>query len=593
MITYFPAGGNDGDWLGFDVLRSLAGVIEDATTVQQDSETLEEHKEEEAPLEIEEEVVSKKEERQSEDQMTVEKEPAPSSSTQVGLDDASATIENIENLENQRPTVQEEELFSLGMAATAAELPAAEEEQSSSSSNADAVIPEQEILTPELVITIEEAPRSVRDEAAATVAAGLGAAAAATSVSLPLSQGKPSEPLLDTPSSSSSQPLEPKKKRKGVDVVDSSKLGAKDLCALVLSLQESLTARESQLERQAQEAADAAAATAALLKKNEELVLSKAAVSEKDVEEMRKEFENRLTAAERKVATLTKERDALRKPKKGTINSEELLRQKDEEIRQIMEEGEALSKKQLTQETTMKQLRAKIKSLKEESESLISRLETEHTRSVSLEKDKEKMAADLAAAQERQVEQLAAERQHFERLLAEARTTAAVAEKKAEDAVKAGAARKLRDAEIKIEALEGTVEQLREELERKRAAADEREDLLSSEVAALQRRCVESEARLQELQSKLPEATAPLLQQLENMQVAAEYAAISAAETERALQNQFSMLKMKLKVLKLLLLRLKPVLLLQKNEFWQRKRSILLPELLLKKNIKSVSKQNR
>lgn len=527
--------------------------MEDATTARQDYEKTEED-ENGIGSEAEGDFFQK-EKRQSENKIlssTIpENEEAPmASSSQTAPPDPDSAINSVD-VEEQTFNVHQEEPSPLE------KTPRAESLNPKSGSHRDpeepfssvedvAVVSEKETATSAPVVESpvlnEETPRSVYDEAAATVAAGLEAAAAANGGgSFP--EGREEKTSKDpssthSSSSSSSQILQAKGSRKEAAFVDPSKMGAKDLRALVLSLQESLTTRESQLERQAQEAADAAVATAALTKKNEELVLAKAAVSEKDVEEMRKEFESRLTAAEKKVTALTKERDALRKPKKGVLNAEDLLKQKDEEIRQIMEEGEALSKKQLALETTMKQHRAKIKSLKEESESLVNRLEIEQKRTASLEKDKENMAADLAAAQERYVEQLAAERQHFERLLAEAKTAAAVAERKAEDAVKAGAARKFRDAEIKVEALEGTVEQLREELEKKRAAADQREDLLSSEVAELQRRCAESEARQQELQSRLPEATAPLLQQLEATHVAAEHAAASAAETERALQNQ-------------------------------------------------------
>lgn len=324
-----------------------------------------------------------------------------------------------------------------------------------------------------------------------------------------------------------------------LDELALKKMNIKDLRALVSSLQETLHAREAQLERQAQEAATAAMTVASLAQKNEELVLARAAVSEKDVEDMRMEFETRLAAAERKAAALAKERDELRRSSK-TNNMEGLLRQKDEEIRQIMEEGEILSKKQLSQETTIKQLRGKVKELKDEATSLNTRLESEQQRATIVVKEKEALSAELAALQERNVELLAAERQHFERRLGEARTATVVAEKKAEEAVKAGAARKLRDAEARIEALEATVEQLRDELERKRAAADEREDMLASEVAELQRLCSESEARQQELQTKLPEATAALLQQLEAMQVAADAASATAAATERSLQQQIA-----------------------------------------------------
>ena len=317
------------------------------------------------------------------------------------------------------------------------------------------------------------------------------------------------------------------------------KMNSKDLRLLVTSLQEMLQAREAQLERQAQEGAAAALAAASLAQKNEELVLSSAAVSEKDVEDMRAEFESRLAASERKAANLLKERDELRKSNKSN-NVEALLRQKDDEIRQIMEEGEILSKKQLSQETTIKQLRGKLKELKDEVATMNGRLEAEQQRSATVLKEKEGLSMELSALQDRNVELLSSERQHFERRLGEARTAAAVAEKKAEEAIKAGAARKLRDAEARVEALEATVEQLRDELERKRAAADDREDMLSSEVADLQRLYAESEARQQELQTKLPEATAALLQQIEAMQSAADAASTMSAETERSLQQQIA-----------------------------------------------------
>lgn len=54
-----------------------------------------------------------------------------------------------------------------------------------------------------------------------------------------------------------------------------------------------------------------------------------------------------------------------------------------------------------------------------------------------------------------------------------------------------------------------------------RASADEREELLSGEVGDLQRRCAEAEARQQEAAARIPEATQPLMRQLEAMQAAA------------------------------------------------------------------------
>lgn len=71
-----------------------------------------------------------------------------------------------------------------------------------------------------------------------------------------------------------------------------------------------------------------------------------------------------------------------------------------------------------------------------------------------------------------------------------------------------------------------------------RASADEREELLSGEVAGLQRRCAEAEARQQEAAARIPEATQPLMRQLEAMQAAAAQEAGAWKEAERGLQER-------------------------------------------------------
>lgn len=71
-----------------------------------------------------------------------------------------------------------------------------------------------------------------------------------------------------------------------------------------------------------------------------------------------------------------------------------------------------------------------------------------------------------------------------------------------------------------------------------RASADEREELLAGEVSGLQRRCAEAEARQQEVAARIPEATQPLMRQLEAMQAAATQQAAAWAEAERGLQER-------------------------------------------------------
>jgi chromosome segregation ATPase len=243
-------------------------------------------------------------------------------------------------------------------------------------------------------------------------------------------------------------------------------------------------------------------------------------------------YESKLKEANNLIATLKRERAAALKAGKNDKNTEAtelLLKEKDEIIRQVMEEGEALSKKQLQQEMMIKKLRVDVKKFKGEVQGLTDQLTTQQEQN-----------AALTAAQEHHAHQLEVERQQYEGLLKEAQAAAKLAESKASDSVKAGAARHLKDAESKVDSLEANLSQLREELDQERASADEREELLSREVAELQRRCSEAEARLQEAQARLPETAVPLMRQVEAMQTASRQQERMWIEAEAALQAQLT-----------------------------------------------------
>lgn len=68
--------------------------------------------------------------------------------------------------------------------------------------------------------------------------------------------------------------------------------------------------------------------------KNEELARPVMEL-EKDHEELRKEFEQRLGSAERKIYALTKERDALKRGSVKLMSANELLKEKDDIIQQV------------------------------------------------------------------------------------------------------------------------------------------------------------------------------------------------------------------------------------------------------------------
>jgi chromosome segregation ATPase len=361
------------------------------------------------------------------------------------------------------------------------------------------------------------AKETIVSEAVATVADGLEQAAAMHQASKPVEAdqvgGAPSNASSNTSSNTHSNPTD--------DDVE-------ELRALVSTLKESLAARELQLERQSTNSADFMVTA----QKLEELQ----ALHDKTIERHALEIEEltaRLQETEEKLTKL----NGLQKSSNSVASLEAAIRSKDEEIKQIMEEGEALSKKQLAQETMIKQLRAKIKQLNESMERLTHQVEQSESRAEAAE-------SELAAQRERHEEALEIERRNHQRALSDAHALLAAAERREVEAARAGTARKLQDAELQVESLQQTVEQLQEELARVRAGSEEREETLSIEVSELQRKCAQAEARQQELLSAaVPEATAPLLRQLEAMQAAAEQQAVTLAEAETTWRSKLAALE--------------------------------------------------
>ena len=100
----FPAGGDD--WLGFDVLRSLAAVVEDATTAQPNSENVED--DEVAVLEVEGDFIEKAE--LTELLQNTEKDESAMLSSSKAAFGSSDNLQHIpEETEEQKPAVEQEE----------------------------------------------------------------------------------------------------------------------------------------------------------------------------------------------------------------------------------------------------------------------------------------------------------------------------------------------------------------------------------------------------------------------------------------------------------------------------------------------------
>lgn len=303
---------------------------------------------------------------------------------------------------------------------------------------------------------------------------------------------------------------------------DLSKMSHAEAVAVAEQLRAALASRQLQMVRQAEQMSEAQEVIAQLQQKNEELVLKTAKISEQELEEMRAEFEKRLGAAERKVYALTKERDALKRGNEKLGDYGNLLREKDDIIKQVMAEGERLAGKQAELESTLKKLRQQMKDSETERTRLASKLADEEAASEGLRKAKSKLERDITALLAQHKAELDAQRQEYDAALQKARADQSKHEERAREAASMGLSRRLKEAESRCEAFSETVMDLREALDRQRQAADLREEMLKQDLADLEKRCQAAELRHQDLAAKLPDTARPLLRQIEAMQAAAE-----------------------------------------------------------------------
>lgn len=241
------------------------------------------------------------------------------------------------------------------------------------------------------------------------------------------------------------------------------------------------------------------------------------------------------------------------------LNSSEtsdLLKEKDEQIRGLMEEGEKLSKQQLHNSNIIKKLRAKDK----ENENIIAKLnkkvkeleeELQHLKQVldgkeevekqhrdnikklnsvveRQEKDLGRLQLDMNELEEKNRSIQAALDSAYKELTdlhkanaakdSEAQEAALSREMRAKEELSAALEKAQEEARQQQETLAIQVGDLRLALQRAEQAAARKEDYLRHEISELQQRLQEAENRNQELSQSVSSTTRPLLRQIENLQ---------------------------------------------------------------------------
>uniref|UniRef100_A0A6M2EXF7 TATA element modulatory factor 1 TATA binding domain-containing protein n=1 Tax=Populus davidiana TaxID=266767 RepID=A0A6M2EXF7_9ROSI len=342
----------------------------------------------------------------------------------------------------------------------------------------------------------------------------------------------------------------------GDDVVNYGKVGSKeqhlssglnisDSIDSMLELEKVKTEMkmmETALQGAARQAQAKADEIAKLMNENEHLkaVIGelKRKTNEAEIESLREEYHQRVSTLERKVYALTKERDTLRREQNKKSDAAALLKEKDEIINQVMAEGEELSKKQATQESTIRKLRAQIRELEEEKKGLMTKVQVEENKVESIKKDKTATENLLQETIEKHQAELSAQKVYYTNALSAAKEAEALAEARANNEARTELESRLREAEERETMLVQALEELRQTLSRKEQQAVFREEMLHRDVEDLQKRYQASERRCEELITQVPDSTRPLLRQIEAMQETTARRAEAWAAVERSLNSR-------------------------------------------------------
>uniref|UniRef100_A0A3Q3IW91 TATA element modulatory factor 1 TATA binding domain-containing protein n=1 Tax=Monopterus albus TaxID=43700 RepID=A0A3Q3IW91_MONAL len=306
------------------------------------------------------------------------------------------------------------------------------------------------------------------------------------------------------------------------------------------------------------------------------------------VQSLKDEFTQRIADAERKAQLACKERDIAKKEIKGlreelslrlnASDTMELIREKEEQIRGLLEEGEKLSKQQLQHSNIIKKLRVKEKEsdtrvakqqkkIKEQEEELKhlqqvldgkEEVEKQHRENIKKlnavverqEKELSQLQSDceelreknrsLQAALDNSYKEIAELHKANASRASEVEEAAMSREMQAKEQLSLALERAQEDARVQQEALANQVADLRLALQRAEQQQARKEDYLREEISELQQRLQEAESRNQELSQSVTSATRPLLRQIENLQASLGGQTASWEKLERNISDRLA-----------------------------------------------------
>ncbi|XP_071796710.1 uncharacterized protein [Asterias amurensis] len=307
-----------------------------------------------------------------------------------------------------------------------------------------------------------------------------------------------------------------------------------------------------------------------------------------DLNDLTEEFTQRISSMERKLQASQKERDVLKKEvqkltkdiasRDGNNQTEQILKEKEETIIDLMAEGEKLSKQQLQNSNIIKKLRAKekenetlINSQKEQLDETTGRLE--HLENVldgkeELEKQQKDIIKKLNVAVDRLDKELSNQRMELDDSKEKVRSTQAAldasykdlaelhkgiatknskvqetklsAEMNAKEEMRLALERNQQEARREHEALLLQISDLQMSISRQDQHQARKESHLRQEISDLQMRLQEAEQRNQELSQSVSAATRPLLRQIENLNTTFNAQSGNWEQVERSLTERLA-----------------------------------------------------
>mmetsp|Transcript_3426 Transcript_3426/g.10402 ORF Transcript_3426/g.10402 Transcript_3426/m.10402 type:complete len:716 (+) Transcript_3426:123-2270(+) len=246
----------------------------------------------------------------------------------------------------------------------------------------------------------------------------------------------------------------------------------------------------------------------------------------------------KLRTNDRKVRALTKECEALRRSRDSKNADTQLLKEKQKQVEAVLEEGKQLSIKISEREQSIKQLKNTVEELREEREEALEQLKGSQSKVESLsaklrqQEVNEKDLVERCDAAEKRLREL--EDTNRSRV----GTAAALDATRAElDGLKKNQSRVLEELELRLNAEAQTaLETLKKQSTEREAKlnkkitelnahltsinndAGQREDSLRWELQEARKRCQVVEAQNEDLSAAIPDATRPLLRQIEALQ---------------------------------------------------------------------------